>query len=110
MKSPLNALVATISAARDMAELKSQLLPEATRLFEATRAGLFLVADTPYPPEAGRNPVIEELLRRHSPLHEEQVVGPREWTSFCSRADHGHVLVGPLVQNGELVGVLAFTR
>lgn len=110
MKTPLHALVQEISSACDMANLRALLFPAATRLFQATRGGLFLLAETPTPPGMGHNPVVEELLKRHAPLHEQQVLGPHEWTSFCSRADHGHVLVGPLVQNGELVGVLAFTR
>ena len=110
MKKPLPALVKEIGGALDMADLKARLLPATTHLFDAKRAGLFLLADMPTAPGMDNNPVVEELLRRHAPLHEEQVVGPQEWSSFCSRADHGHVLVGPLVRNGELVGVLAFTR
>lgn len=110
MKTPLTALVEEINAARDMADLRLRLLPAATELFHATRAALFVIAEMPAPPGMERNPVIDELLSRHAPLHEEQVLGPHEWTTFCSRADHGHVLIGPLVQNGELIGVLAFTR
>ncbi len=110
MKTPLHEFVELIGETHDVADLRARLFPAATETFKAVRGGLFLLAGTPTPPGMGQNPVVRALLERHAPLHEGQVVGEKEWMTFCSRADHGHVLVGPLVQNGELVGVLGFTR
>ncbi|RYG57654.1 LuxR family transcriptional regulator, partial [bacterium] len=110
MKTPLLELVELIGASHDVADLRARLFPAATEMFGGMRGGLFLLADVPPLPRFQGNPVINALLARHAPLHEEQIVGPQEWKAFCSRADHGHVLAGPLVQNGELVGVIGFTR
>lgn len=110
MKTALPELVELIGAAHNVADLRERLFPVATEMFGATRGGLFLRAEMPPLPGLQENPVVNALLARHAPLHEEQILAPNEWMAFCSRADHGHVLVGPLVQNGELVGVIGFTR
>ncbi len=87
-----------------------QLFPAATRFFGATRGALFFLAEAPDAPRFAQNPVVSALLERHAPLHEGQIVSERDWQTLCLRADHGHVLVGPIVLRGELVGVLGFTR
>ncbi|BCM89157.1 hypothetical protein IAD21_01001 [Abditibacteriota bacterium] len=110
MKAPLSEIIELIGTAHDTTEMRARLFPAATHMFRATRGGLFLLAEAPAPPGLSRNPVVSALLERHAPLHEEQILKPNEWMSFCARADHGHVLIGPLVQNGELVGVIGFTR
>ncbi|RYX86688.1 LuxR family transcriptional regulator [bacterium] len=110
MKTTLPELVDLIRASHDLGNLRARLFPEATQFFDAMRGGLFLHAEAPALPGLPSNPVVNALIARHAPLHEGQILKPNEWTAFCSRADHGHVLVGPLVQNGELVGVIGFTR
>jgi DNA-binding CsgD family transcriptional regulator len=50
------------------------------------------------------------LLERHAPVHEALVVEPKTWKLICPRADHWHVMAGPIVSNGELVGVVGLTR
>ena len=91
-------------------ELRARLFPNATRFFGAARGALFLLSEVPDDPRFQQNPVIGALLERHAPLHEKQIVSEREWQTLCLRADHGHVLVGPIVVRGELVGALGFTR
>ncbi|MEO1622418.1 MAG: hypothetical protein AAFU53_15475, partial [Cyanobacteria bacterium J06632_3] len=56
------------------------------------------------------NPVLRYLVQRHSAVHDEMVLPPGVWKTICPRADHGHVLTGPLIYQGELVGGVAFTR
>ena len=50
------------------------------------------------------------LVERHAPVHEALVVEPKTWKLICPRADHWHVMAGPLVSTGQLVGVVGFTR
>ncbi len=95
---------------QSVSELRAHLFPATTRFFGALRGGLFLLAEAPGDVRFSGNPVVRALIERHAPLHELQVVSAREWRALQTRADHGHVLVGPLVANGELVGALGFTR
>ncbi|MEA5449070.1 LuxR C-terminal-related transcriptional regulator [Leptolyngbya sp. CCNP1308] len=56
------------------------------------------------------NPVLRYLVKRHTAVHDEVVLPPGVWQTLCPRADHGHVMAGPLVSEGQLVGGVAFTR
>lgn len=56
------------------------------------------------------NPVLRYLVKRHAAVHDEVVLPPGVWQTLCPRADHGHVMAGPLVSEGQLVGGVAFTR
>ena len=56
------------------------------------------------------NPVARYLAERHTPVHEEMVTSPKAWTIICPRPDHWHVMAGPIVNRGELVGVVGCTR
>lgn len=87
--------------------LEGALLP----LFEGSRARVFLAGDLSRAPESMKsNPVLEAFFREEVAMHEAQVVDNATWRRLCPRADHGHVLVGPLVRRGELFGVMAVTR
>ncbi|MEL6856527.1 MAG: LuxR C-terminal-related transcriptional regulator, partial [Cyanobacteria bacterium J06607_13] len=50
------------------------------------------------------------LVQRHTAVHDEIVLPPGVWKTICPRADHGHVLTGPIILRGELAGGVAFTR
>lgn len=56
-------------------------------------------------PEMTENPVFQQLTTEESAL-----VEPADWARYCPRADHQHLLVGPVVENGQLTGALAATR
>jgi hypothetical protein len=56
------------------------------------------------------NPVVRYLVERHAPVHEALVVSPKVWTMICPRLDHWHVMVGPIVSDGQLIGVVGCTR
>ncbi|WP_017297163.1 helix-turn-helix transcriptional regulator [Nodosilinea nodulosa] len=56
------------------------------------------------------NPVLRYLVQRHTAVHDEVVLPPGVWQTLCPRADHAHVMVGPIVTHGKLTGGLAFTR
>ncbi|MBW4670462.1 MAG: LuxR family transcriptional regulator [Cyanomargarita calcarea GSE-NOS-MK-12-04C] len=57
-----------------------------------------------------RNPVWHYLLERHAPVHEELVLPSGGWKQFCSRSDHEHVMTGPIVEGGKIIGTVNFTR
>lgn len=103
-------LLARVYEASDQSDLRARLFPAATQFFGARRGALFLFSEMPDKTRFERSPFALALLERHAPLHDGQIASAREWQATHSRADHGHVLAGPIVQNGELVGVLAFTR
>ncbi|NET02951.1 MAG: GAF domain-containing protein [Sphaerospermopsis sp. SIO1G2] len=54
------------------------------------------------------NPVGSYVLERHAPTHEQLVLSPEDWKNFCTR--HEHVMTGPIVCDGKLVGTLNFAR
>ncbi len=101
-------LAASLSAQAVQTALEEALAP----LLGGEKARVFLMADlrrfATEPMEA--NPVMRTFLQEEAALHEAQVVDNATWRRLCPRADHGHVLVGPLLQGGELYGILAVTR
>lgn len=102
--------VATIREASDASDLRARLFPAATGFFGALRGALFLFAELPADRRFGQSPFAQALVERHAPIHDGQIAAQREWQVMRSRADHGHALAGPIVQEGKLIGVLAFTR
>ncbi|MBH8576347.1 LuxR family transcriptional regulator [Nostocaceae cyanobacterium CENA369] len=56
------------------------------------------------------NPVGRYVVERHAPAHEQLILSPGDWKHFCSRHDHEHVMTGPIVCDGRLVGTLNLAR
>ncbi|MEO0648752.1 MAG: LuxR C-terminal-related transcriptional regulator [Cyanobacteria bacterium J06650_10] len=57
-----------------------------------------------------KNPVLRYLVQRHSAVHDEIVLPAGVWKTICPRADHGHVMVGPVIAKGDLIGGISVTR
>ncbi|MEL6129483.1 MAG: LuxR C-terminal-related transcriptional regulator [Cyanobacteria bacterium J06628_4] len=123
MKSQLQKLFQAINQATDEDELRSQVAPKIGEHFAATRSGIFFfdrilatersptlkkAVDTVLSTE--RNPVARYLAEQHAPVHESLVTSPKAWQVICPRPDHWHVMAGPVVTKGQLVGVLGCTR
>ncbi|MBD2524220.1 LuxR C-terminal-related transcriptional regulator [Nostoc sp. FACHB-133] len=117
----LQALFHAIAQAKDEEALRSHIRAEMSEYFSATRCGLFFFAqisllDSKFQKalqialSPQHNPVARYLLEHHAPVHEGLVVEPKTWRLICPRADHWHVMAGPIVSNGQLVGVVGFTR
>lgn len=117
----LQSLFLTITQSQNEQELKFELSTKFRDYFSATRGGIFFfdqmssidrnlqkVFQLALSPEY--NPVVRYLIERHAPIHEALVVSPKAWKLICPRADHRHVMVGPIVSNGELIGAVGFTR
>ncbi|MEM8638141.1 MAG: LuxR C-terminal-related transcriptional regulator [Cyanobacteria bacterium P01_G01_bin.54] len=62
------------------------------------------------------DPVLKYVLENHSSAHEELVLSPGTWKQSelykrcCSTYDHEHIMTGPLVGQGQLVGTINFAR
>jgi DNA-binding CsgD family transcriptional regulator len=119
MTSSLPLLFEKIHQIEDEQALRSQLSPQIGQYFSAKRSGIFffdqLLADTTFQPliKAAlslENPVVRYLSEHHAPVHEGLVTSPKAWAIICPRADHWHVLAGPIVSGGQLVGAVGCTR
>lgn len=125
MKSHLQSLFQAINQATDEDELRSQVAPKIGEHFAATRSGIFffdriLAAERNLNPafkkaietvlSTERNPIARYLAEQHAPVHESLVTSPKAWQIICPRPDHWHVMAGPVVTKGRLVGVLGCTR
>ena len=56
------------------------------------------------------NPVARYVAERHTPVHEGVVTSPKAWAIICPRPDHWHVMAGPIIDQGQLVGSVGCTR
>jgi DNA-binding CsgD family transcriptional regulator len=117
----LQSLFQSIAQAQHEQELRQPVMAKVGEYFAATRWGLSFLdelptinADTPGMVKLALsldyNPVLRYLVERHAPVHEEVILPPGVWQTICPRADHGHVMIGPIVHNGQLVGGIALTR
>jgi DNA-binding CsgD family transcriptional regulator len=121
MTNSLQCLFRAIAQARDEQDLRSHVMKSVGEYFAAHRWGIFFF-DRLYLVEprfqnllrsslsVEHNPVLRYLVENHAPVHEALVVSPRAWKMICPRPDHWHVMAGPLVSSGSLVGVVGFTR
>lgn len=121
MVSSLYRLFQAIAQAQNERELRQAVMAQVGEYFGATRWGLSFLdefpaidANTPNMIKLAlsldHNPILRYLVERHAPVHEEVILPPGVWQTICPRADHGHVMTGPIVHNGQLVGGIAFTR
>jgi len=116
----LQLLFAEIHQLKDEDELRSHLAPKIGEYFAAKRSQLFffdqLLADRHLQKVLNvalsieHNPVVRYIAERHTPVHEGLVTSPKAWAIICPRPDHWHVMAGPIVGHGQLVGVVGCTR
>ena len=120
-KSPLQLLFAAIDQAKDEDALRSHVAPKIGEYFAAKRSGIFFFDRLPsldrnlqktlkVALSIEHNPVVRYLVERHAPVHEALVTSPKVWTMICPRPDHWHVMAGPIVNRGQLAGVVGCTR
>jgi DNA-binding CsgD family transcriptional regulator len=121
MMSSLQLLFEAINQVKDKSELRSHLAPQIGEYFAAKRSGIFFFDQ---PPLADRNlqkvlklalsvehnPVVRYIAERHTPVHEGLVTSPKTWAIICPRPDHWHVMAGPIIERGQLVGAVGCTR
>ncbi|HIK17751.1 MAG TPA: LuxR family transcriptional regulator [Leptolyngbyaceae cyanobacterium M33_DOE_097] len=121
METPLQPLFQAIAQAQDETELRGAIMATLGTYFAANRWSLMFLDQLPTVNEKtpkmlrlalslDHNPVLRYLIQRHTAVHEEIILPPGVWQTICPRADHGHVLLGPIISQGQLVGGIAFTR
>ncbi|KST68240.1 LuxR C-terminal-related transcriptional regulator [Mastigocoleus testarum] len=121
MKTPLQKSFQAIAEAHNELELKQTIVAEVGEYFAANRWGVFFMDRLPAidkkTPEIVKralsvesNPVLRYVLQRHVAVHDEIILPPGVWQTICPRPDHGHVMAGPIINNGQLVGGIGFTR
>ncbi|GAP96904.1 LuxR C-terminal-related transcriptional regulator [Leptolyngbya sp. NIES-2104] len=120
MSIPLKLLFEEIHQAENENSLRSHLAPKIGEYFAAKRSGIFffdqILADKNLQKvlkvalSVEHNPVARYLTERHTPVHEGLVTSPKAWAIVCPRPDHWHVMAGPIVSHGQLVGVVGCTR
>lgn len=121
MTNSLQLLFEAIDRARSESDLRSLVVPQIGEYFVAKRWGIFFFDRLPLADsnlqkilQTGlsieHNPIVRYLVERHAPVHEALVTSPKVWTTICPRPDHWHVMAGPIVSHGRLVGVVGCTR
>lgn len=116
----LQLLFAEIQQAKNEDELQSDLAPKIGDYFAAKRSAFFffdrLLKDPRFPKiinialSIEKNPVARYIAERHTPVHEAMVTSPKAWSIICPRRDHWHVMAGPIVNRGKLIGIVGCTR
>ncbi|MBV6622295.1 MAG: LuxR family transcriptional regulator [Rivularia sp. (in: Bacteria)] len=119
MLNSLQLIFEEIAQTRNKEQLRGQVMVKLGDYFEAKRKGLFFFDSLPNSkiPDTFQlalslehNPVLRYLVENHAPVHEEVVLKPEKWKIICPRLDHGHVMAGPIIGNGKLIGGIGFTR
>lgn len=121
MTGSLGLLFEAINQAHNEHEMRSQIVPKIGEYFAAKRWGIFFFDQLPLADSnlqkilkiglsIEHNPVVRYLVERHAPVHEALVMSPKAWTIICPRPDHWHVMAGPIINRGQLVGVVGCTR
>ncbi len=121
MVNSLQSLFNAIAHAHDEQELRSQVISKFSDYFAAERSGIFFF-DRLWQFEKNiprivrlafslkHNPLLRYLVEHHTVVHEELLLAPGEWQIICPRSDHYHVMIGPVVGNGRLIGAIGLTR
>lgn len=134
MANSLHPLFLALATATDERQLRLRFMDTVGDYFGVTRWGISLLGEKSYPAhfdvqgvpeavlaryqEAGQavDPLMQYLVERHAPVHEQLVLGPGGWEQsefyqqFSSRDDHKHIMAGPIVGSGRLVGTVHFAR
>jgi DNA-binding CsgD family transcriptional regulator len=121
MTSSLHPLFAAIEQVKNECDLRSDVVPRVGEHFAAQRSGIFFFDQfAQIDPKLRKllevalsienNPVARYLTERHAPVHEGLVASPKVWRMICPRPDHWHVMAGPIVARGQLVGAVGCTR
>lgn len=121
MTSSLEFLFEAIHQTCSKADLRSHLSPKIGHYFAAKRSAIFFF-DQPLFKDRNlqkilkivlsteHNPVARYLAERHAPIHEALVTTPKAWKLICPRPDHWHVMAGPIINHGQIVGTVGCTR
>ncbi|MGK7873071.1 MAG: LuxR C-terminal-related transcriptional regulator [Xenococcaceae cyanobacterium] len=134
MANSVHSLIQAIATAKDERELRLRFMDTVGEYFGVQRWGIYLLdeqsrlaqADVQGIPdsfidlyeEVGRaiDPVMRYVIEHHAPAHEQTVLPPGGWKQCelyrlcCSRHNHKHIMTGPILGNGHIIGTVHFAR
>ncbi|WP_309476469.1 helix-turn-helix transcriptional regulator [Scytonema millei] len=121
MRDSLQSLFTAIAQAQNLTEVHQRVMVTVSEYFAARRCRLFFFDELSsvdpkwqgllkFATSVEYNPVLRYLVEHHAPVHEALVVSPKAWRAICPRADHWHVMTGPVVCHSQLVGGIGLTR
>jgi DNA-binding CsgD family transcriptional regulator len=134
MTDSLHALFRSIATATSERELRSKFMDRVSESFGVQRWGIYLLDDddellsidvcgvsddfVDRYQQFGKSvdPVLQYVLQYHAPAHEELVLPLGGWKNCelyqrcCSQYGHEHIMTGPIVGNGRLIGTINFAR
>lgn len=134
MDSSFQELFQAIATAQTEQELRFRFMDRASNLFGVQRWGIYLLdrhnhladfdvhgvsdAFVERYEKLGRavDPVMNYVLRHHAPAHEELVLPNGAWKQSdlyqrcCAEYAHEHIMTGPIVGYGQLIGTIHFAR
>lgn len=130
----LHSLFQSMAATKTEANLRLQLMDNIADIFGVQRWGIYLfdaenklVSSDAYGvsdkfiaryQESGKSvdPVLKYVSDYHAPAHEELVLPFGTWKQSqlyqrcCIKYDHEHIMTGPIIGNGKLIGTINFAR
>ena len=120
----LKRILNAISQMADEEQLRTQVVPMVREHFAAAKAGIFFfdrsLSESRLSPLLKKaaasalsielNPIARYLSERHAPTHNAATGSLKAWRAICPRPDHWHVIAGPIVSGGQLIGALGCTR
>jgi DNA-binding CsgD family transcriptional regulator len=119
MANSLHAAFAAIANVHNEQALKLALMDKIGAHFGVQHWGIDLIddqskteIDVPGIPAVclQGNPIGRYVVERHAPAHEQLILSEADWKHICPRHDHEHVMTGPIVCDGRLVGTLNLAR
>ncbi|MEP0873247.1 LuxR C-terminal-related transcriptional regulator [Trichocoleus desertorum AS-A10] len=121
MASSLGLLFETIRQTPSKSALRLHIAPKIGEYFAAKRSAIFFFDQKRFSDRnlqkilkialsTELNPVARYLAERHAPIHEGLVTTPKTWKLICPRPDHWHVMAGPIINQGQIVGTVGCTR
>ncbi len=134
MVHSLHPLFQEIATAPTEQALRFRLMDYVGEYFEVQRWGIYLLDVENYPASIdvqgvsdtfveryqkfGKSvdPVLQYVVQYHAPAHEELVLSKGAWKQSelykrcCSTYDHEHIMTGPVVGQGQLIGTVNFAR
>ncbi|MEA5572184.1 LuxR C-terminal-related transcriptional regulator [Calothrix sp. UHCC 0171] len=122
MANSLQKVLGAIASSTTERELQIAIMETVGEHFDVQRWGIYLFDEQPQVrvnaqgfadiPEVclRGNPVGKYVVERHAPAHEQLILPGGDWKDFCTRDDHAHVMSGPIVADGCLVGTLNLAR
>lgn len=134
MAKSLHTLIKALATANDERSLRLRFMDRVGEYFDVQRWGIHLLdaqsrlvefeiqglpdVFVERYEEVGRavDPVLRYVIERHAPAHEQLILTLEGWKQSelyqycCSHYDHEHIMTGPIVGGGRLIGTVHFAR